>query len=172
MSQHIMKMGPGDRLSFKGLVPSFRVGRNQFKSVGIVAKGDGVCAAVQVITKLLSDPRDDTEIRLFYSARSPAHIMLRNTIDALALIHPRFKATIAVDTPDEAWDGAVGAPDREALAAILPPPSEKESTIILVAGDGPHQRALTGKDRSVGAETKAEGVLGDMRYAPGQIRSL
>lgn len=69
MSKAISSLKTGDVVQFKGPVQGFQVGRNQFKSVGILARGDGIADALQVATKLLSDPRDDTEIRLVYSVR-------------------------------------------------------------------------------------------------------
>lgn len=68
MAQAIANTPVGGDLKFKGPFKGFQIGRNQFKSVGIVARGSAVTAALQVITTLLSDPRDDTEIRLVYSA--------------------------------------------------------------------------------------------------------
>lgn len=69
MSKAISSLKTGDVVQFKGPVQGFQVGCNQFKSVGIIARGDGIADALQVATKLLSDPRDDTEIRLVYSVR-------------------------------------------------------------------------------------------------------
>jgi cytochrome-b5 reductase len=67
--KHILSLKPGDELECRGGARKVAVERNMKESVGIVARGLGVTAALQVIEKLLSDPRDDTEVRLVYSAK-------------------------------------------------------------------------------------------------------
>jgi cytochrome-b5 reductase len=68
LAQAIANTKEGAVMLFKGPFKGFQVSRNQFESIGIVARGSSVTAALQVITTLLADPRDDTEIRLVYSA--------------------------------------------------------------------------------------------------------
>lgn len=67
--KHILSLKPGDSLDCRATEHHVTIGRNMKESVGIVARGMGVTAALQVIEKLLSDPRDDTEVRLVYSAK-------------------------------------------------------------------------------------------------------
>lgn len=69
LSKRIMELRSGETMEFKGPVQGIEVSRNQHKSLGIIARGAGVSQAMQVIVHLLSDPRDDTEIRLCYSAQ-------------------------------------------------------------------------------------------------------
>lgn len=97
--------------------------------------------------------------------RSPDQLVLRNHIDALALLHPRFKALIVTDEAAPGWNGPTGPLTKPLLAAVLPPPTEGDSTVILVAGD---VAAAAGKP----TKARASGVLGVMQYAPAQVRAL
>lgn len=94
--------------------------------------------------------------------------MLRNHLDALALIHPRFKLSIIVDEGDAAWDGPTGPASKTLLASILPPPTEGDATTILVAGSEPFQTAISGST----SDGAAGGLLGEMRYLPSQVHSV
>jgi NAD(P)H-flavin reductase len=97
--------------------------------------------------------------------------MLRNHLDALALIHPRFKLSIVVDEADAAWDGPSGPVTKGLLASVLPPPTGAGSTAVLVAGPEPFQRAITGSPAAAGGP-ELSGTLGDMKYAADQVHSI
>lgn len=92
--------------------------------------------------------------------------MLRNYIDALSLIHPRFKVSVVVDEADEAWTGPTGAVTAALLAGVMPPASEGATTAVLVAAGG------ESLERLVGAEGGVGGVLGSMKYSAEQVHVL
>lgn len=89
--RHIVGLQVGDRLAVKGPFSKIAITRNMKKSMGFIAGGSGITPMLQIIEEVLSDPRDDTELRLLFANRSARDILLKARLDALQLKHPRFK---------------------------------------------------------------------------------
>jgi hypothetical protein len=83
--------------------------------------------------------------------------MLRNKLDALSLIHPRFRVAYTVDNAPSAWAGFRGL-TPQAFASVLPPATLGDKTMILVSGGF--------EDDSVNE------VLSSMKYDNSQVRSF
>lgn len=77
--------------------------------INMVAGGTGITPMYQIITSVLSDPADCTEIRLMYANNTEEDILLRKELDVLAAVHPnRFKVSYVVGCPKDGWQGSVG----------------------------------------------------------------
>ena len=159
----------GDSLELKGPFQKFAYEANQWASVGLIAGGTGITPMYQLILEMLSNPRDRTEIRLVYGARSEEDIILRDELDALAAAYPNFKVVYTLSKPSAAWSGRTGHVNKELLAAVLPPPQEKAATKILVCGPPAFMAALSGDKKSPSDQGELVGALRELKYEPSQV---
>ena len=137
--------------------------------MGLIAGGTGITPMYQLILEMLSNPRDRTEIRLVYGARSEEDIILRDELDALAAAYPNFKVVYTLSKPSAAWSGRTGHVNKELLAAVLPPPQEKAATKILVCGPPAFMAALSGDKKSPSDQGELVGALRELKYEPSQV---
>ena len=167
MSKHIGELKVGDSLLMKGPFKKIDVQPNMKKAIGMVAGGTGITPMLQVIQKLLADPRDTTEIRLLYANNTHDDILLKNMLDALALVHPRFKVYYTLSESPEGWNGYTGYVTKEMLAEIMPPPSDDH--LIMVCGPPPMMKALSGEKKSPSDQGELTGALAGMKYKQDQV---
>ena len=101
-----------------------------------MATDEGITLVLQVITAVLQDANDATELSLLYANQTDADILVRDELDRLAREHPsRFKVWYTVDRPPEQWSYSRGFITAEMIAERLPPPSARP--IILMCGPPP-----------------------------------
>lgn len=167
MSQHIGQLKVGDSLLMKGPFKKIDVQPNMKKAIGMVAGGTGITPMLQVIQKLLADPRDTTEIRLLYANNTHDDILLKNMLDALALVHPRFKVYYTLAEAPEGWNGYSGYITKEMLAETMPPPSDDH--LVMVCGPPPMMKALSGEKKSPSDQGELTGALAGMKYKQDQV---
>jgi len=154
----------------KGPFTKFVYKANEWESVGMVAGGTGITPMYQLLLEILSNPRDRTEVRLVYSSRTEADIILREELDALAAAYPNFKVRYTLTGAAPAgWAGAKGRVGRDMLAASLPPPREGAKTKVFVSGPPGFMKALCGEKKSAADQGELTGELQAMRYAPEQV---
>eukprot|EP01138_Halocafeteria_seosinensis_P013365 gb/GECG01013651.1/.p1 GENE.gb/GECG01013651.1/~~gb/GECG01013651.1/.p1 ORF type:complete len:319 (+),score=51.62 gb/GECG01013651.1/:1-957(+) len=168
VSKHLVNKQPGDEVEVKGPFQKMKIERNMKNAIGLVAGGSGITPMLQVIQHLLDDPRDNTEIRLLYCNVSEDDIILKNRLDALAMLHPRFKVYYAADSPkSQEWDGYKGRPNKQMLAETMPPPDEKH--LIMVCGPPGMMKAISGDKKSKSDQGEVEGMLKDMNYSKDMV---
>lgn len=165
--RYLTSLNVGDEVEMKGPFTKLAIERNAKKAIGMVAGGTGITPMLQVLDKLLDDPRDNTEIRLLFANVSPADILLKSKLDALALIHPRFKVYYTVDSASEGWSGFTGHVTPAMLAHVLPPPGD--DNLILVCGPPGMVKVVSGEKGPKGAQGELGGFLKDMKYTPDQV---
>jgi len=152
----------GASLAFKGPFLKFEYARGSVDALGMVAGGTGITPMYQLITAILADPRDVTQVRLLYASRTPADIILRDELDALAAVHPNFKVLYTVDdaAAEPGWGGATGYVSADLVAGFLPPPQAAAGrNKILVCGPPGFMKAVR-----AGA---GRGRAGDLRRSAG-----
>jgi len=167
MSKHITSLKVGDSLDFKGPFPKFPYEANSKKAIGMVAGGTGITPMLQVIKKVLANPRDKTELRLIFANETEADILLKAELDGLAQLYPNFKVYYTLTNPPAGWTGFTGYVNKTTLASVLPPPSDEH--IILVCGPDGMLSAVSGpktKDRKQG---ELGGLLKDMGFTAEQV---
>lgn len=143
--------------------PSFHDGvvSGDKPAVGIITDADGAATTFQAVQRLLDNPRDSTEIRVLYETPSEDGIALRNRLEALALIHPRFKVRYAAtEAASEKFDGFAGPVDAGMVARTMPPPAA--GTEVVVAGSEGLRNRLCG----------ADGLLAGMKYEAGAVKCV
>lgn len=161
-------MQPGDALELKGPFSKFVYEANMWDAVGMVAAGTGITPMYQVLLEVLANARDATEVRLVYASRSPADIILKDELDALAAVYPNFKVTYVVSKPDDAWHGATGHVSHDLLAAHLPPP-QAARVKVLVCGPPGFMKAVSGEKTSPSDQGALAGILKGMRFEEAHV---
>ena len=145
----------GDMVAFKqlkGNVKSFRYPFVGTKKLTMVAGGTGIAPMIQALHPLLETPGDTTQIRLIYSNKSPADIMLKAELDWLAKQHAHRLQVLYVvgETEDDdraaendGWDPSLtGWIDEAKIARLAFPPAE--GTAIWICGVDDMYVALAG----------------------------
>mmetsp|Transcript_131365 Transcript_131365/g.319214 ORF Transcript_131365/g.319214 Transcript_131365/m.319214 type:complete len:328 (-) Transcript_131365:39-1022(-) len=168
MSTHMCNLRPGDIVKLKGPYQSFEYEANSKKYIGMVAGGSGVTPMLQLLNAILKNPRDNTEVRLLFSNKSEADILLREELEVLQFLYSNFKVvhTITKDVP-EGWTGLTGVVSERQVRDVLPPPTE--DTLICVCGPPGFMKHVSGeraKDRSQG---ELSGVLKSMGYTEDMV---
>lgn len=118
---------------------------NMKRRIGMIAGGSGITPMLQIITEVLKDPGDKTELTLVFGNQSPRDILIRAELDRLAESSGgQLKVLYVVDRNDtgDASVKHVGHVTREFLSAVLPAPSP--DTLIFVCGPPPMVKALAG----------------------------
>ncbi len=150
MTQHLEAMalgdaiaaeGPAGRITYAGrgalAVKDYAAGTSATRSathLGMIAGGSGITPMLAVIRAVLSDPADTTRVSLVYANQTPADVLLRKELDAIAAAHPNFKVFYTVDRvpAGEAWPFGTGFVTADMIAAHLPPPGP--GTQMLLCG--------------------------------------
>lgn len=167
ISKHFAKLEPGALVPFKGPYQKFEYKPNEKKYLGMIAGGSGITPMLQIITAILENPRDNTEVRLIFANRTPEDIILKSTLDALAWKHANFKVLYTVDKGGEEWDGCSGFVSRDMVRSLLPPPTDE--TKILVCGPPGMMKAVSGGKGKKGAQGDLGGLLAHMGYDKSQV---
>lgn len=77
--------------------------------INMVAGGTGITPLYQIISAVLNNPSDTTEIRLMYANNTEEDILLRTELETLEEENPqRFKLHYTVCEPEEGWEYSVG----------------------------------------------------------------
>lgn len=174
VSKHFAGLQPGDVVECKGPFKKFDYVPNGWRAVGMVAGGSGITPMYQLIHTILSNPRDKTEIRLVYASRSEEDIILKEELDALAVLHPQFKVVYTVDAPKDAakWQGKTGYISKDMLASFLPPPQAEGEELhykVLVCGPPGMMKTVSGEKKSPADQGELTGLLKDMKYSQAQV---
>jgi glycine betaine catabolism B len=117
---------PGSRIAVAAPLGSFTIaGRNAAKYLFLSA-GSGV-TPVMSMTRTLYDLGSDADILFIHSARTPADIIFRRELDAMASMTPNIRvANICEDDhPFERWHGLRGRLSTAALQALAPDLTER-----------------------------------------------
>lgn len=164
MSVHIHDLKVNDTLSFKGPLTKWKWAPGQFKEIGLVAGGTGIAPMYQVIHEVLKNKADSTKITLLYGSKTPADVLLKDELDALAAAHPtQFTVKYFVDKKDGSdIDATEGYITKDVLAAAMPKPAE--DTHVFVCGPPPLYKAISGDKVSPSDQGEVTGLLSELGY--------
>ena len=80
-TRHIGDMALGDSIALKGPLQKFTYTPNMKKYIGMIAGGSGITPMLQLIEKILSNGRDNTEVRLIFANQTPEDVLLKDRLD-------------------------------------------------------------------------------------------
>ena len=129
----------------------------------MVAGGTGITPMYQVITYLLAQPGDETELTLVYANRTPEDIILKTELDTLERTHPRFNVYHTVSEAGPVWEGGLGFVNESVLKAYLPKPGDGK---VLVCGPPGLMKHISG-DKDYEKQPPAQGEISGLLKAQG-----
>ncbi|PNH11879.1 NADH-cytochrome b5 reductase 1 [Tetrabaena socialis] len=136
MSQVVAKMRVGDTMLMKGPKGRFTYTPNMVKHFGMVAGGTGITPMYQVLSAVLKNPADVTQLTLLFGNLTEEDILLRKELDSLVAMHGnRLRVHHVLNTPPAEWEGGVGFITKEMLAEHLPAPGP--DVMVLRCGPNP-----------------------------------
>lgn len=158
VSGHLDSLSVGSKVSIRGPFQSFKYNPNMKKCIGMIAGGTGITPMFQVIQEILYNNEDNTEIFMLYANRNIEDILLKDKLDELAHLHPRFKINYILSNPPSLdWNGGMhGHVKPSMIQQHLPPPSP--DSMILVCGPQGMMESVSG----LKAKDKTQGVLSGM----------
>ena len=133
--------GPAGRITYAGrgalAVRDYAAGTSATRTathIGMIAGGSGITPMLALIRAIFNDPADTTRVSLLYANQTPADVLLRAELDAIAAAHPNFRVAYTVDRVPEgaAWPHATGFVTAAMIAAALPAPGP--ATQVLLCG--------------------------------------
>lgn len=148
MSQYLSKRQVGDYVDVRG--PSGHLvyhGKGKFEiltkgkgkvtknisHVGMIAGGSGITPMLQIVRAVSKDKNDHLHKSLIFGNVTTNDILLRDELDAVKKINPRFNIHYCVDKkPDHEWEYSVGYITPELIQKHLPKPAD--DTLILLCG--------------------------------------
>ncbi|KAI1627245.1 cytochrome b5 [Exophiala viscosa] len=145
MGNHLLHLPLGAAVDLRGPVGHFK-GYHRFlcSELAMIAGGTGITPMWQLIKAICGDPADETCITLLYANRTPADILLRKEIDALAASCPnklKVHYFLSADPSTASWVGERGRVTAHKLAQLLPPVSKTAK--YLICGPDPMVDAVT-----------------------------
>jgi cytochrome-b5 reductase len=149
MSQYIDKMQIGDEIDVKGPKGLFTYTPNMKRAFGMLAGGTGLTPMLQVITAILKNPQDRTQVSLIFANVTEEDILLRSTLEELAAAHPdRFKLHFTLDKPPADWKYSQGFITSAMVQEHCPAPAD--DVMILMCGPTPMVNAQINNLQSLG----------------------
>lgn len=149
MSQHLESLKIGDTIAMKGpkghlhykgygnfdIKVKKEIQKRKAKKVGMIAGGTGITPMLQVITAILKNEKDKTEMYLLFANKTEDDILLKNELEKLDTEHDRFHLWYTLDSPPEDWAYDKGFITKEMIEKRLP--SADPQTQILMCGPPP-----------------------------------
>lgn len=108
----------GMKVEFKG--PVGRFGYKPCKEIAMIAGGSGITPMLQVLSKVIVDSSDSSNLTLIYANETENDILLKDELDEIAEKFPNFKVHYVLNKPDEKWDGEKGLVTKEIMEKYLP----------------------------------------------------
>lgn len=133
--------------------------------------GTGITPMYQVIDDILKNDGDKTDIKLIYANKTPADILLKDKLDALAAEHPNFEVHYVVEKTGTwnkfFWKGSTGYITEDTIKRHCPGPSDEH--LILVCGPPPMMKAISGDKAPDKSQGELTGTLASMGYTADQV---
>lgn len=130
VSRKLAQLREGQTVKFRGPFGKLKYEPNMAKRIGLVAGGSGITPVLQVITEIITNPEDTTEINLLFANETEKDILLKSEIDEISSRYPGFSVHYTVTKPSDKWDGSVGYVNKEMMEKFLPSASDENRLFI------------------------------------------
>lgn len=130
---------PGTRLTVSAPLGQFVLGTPVPRYLFLSA-GSGITPLMSM-TRTLADLGSDADVVFLHAARTPADIIFRHELDAIAAVMPNVRVVHVCesDYPSEHWDGHRGRLTRAILDEVVPDLAERET---YTCGPAPYMAAV------------------------------
>ena len=162
MGNHFSGLKVGDTVDMKGPFVKIDYKPNYKKKIGMIAGGTGITPMYQVLTEILANEADMTEVSLLYGNITEKDIILKGELDKLAASHSNFKLTYILDKPPAGWAGAAGYVTADLVTKHMPPPAA--DNLVLVCGPPPMMVAISGNKNPDKSQGDVTGILAGLGY--------
>lgn len=122
----------GQTVKFRGPVGSLDYKPNANKTLGLIAGGTGITPILQVITSVITNPEDETELKLIFACQAPNELLLKLELDSIAEKYPKLSVYYTVDRPTEDWTGGVGYVSKKMIEDMFG--DGKQDTKVMMSG--------------------------------------
>lgn len=130
VSRKMASLREGQTVKFRGPVGKLNYFPNMAKHIGLVAGGTGITPILQVITDIIVNPNDITEISLLFANDTEKDILLKNEIDEIAAKYPAFSVHYVLTKPSDGWTGSVGYVSKEMMEKYLPAATSDNQLLV------------------------------------------
>lgn len=154
MSRHLDSLAVGDSIDVRGPLGKFEYTRNAHRRLLMVCGGTGITPMWQVLTAVLGDAGDETEISLVFANVTEEDILLREELDQLQDQHAKFSVFYVLNEPPTAWSGGVGFVSQQILSDCFG--EARSDSMVLMCGPPPMNKAM-------------KGLLTGLGYSDGQV---
>ena len=133
-------MRPGQRIAAEGPFGVFTPVRHPARKYLFLSGGSGI-TPVMSMTRTLYDLGSDTDVLFVHSARTPADIVFRRELEAMAGTLPGLRVVPVCerDAPQESWGGLRGLLGAEMLRVLAPDLAER---VVFCCGPAPYMAAV------------------------------
>lgn len=148
MSQHLDSLKIGDSVDFRGPTGSILykgAGKFSFKklstekdykTISMVAGGSGLTPMLQIISTIIRNPSDQTEIRFIFANSEEKDILCQEILEELVeKASGRLKVYHLVSKPTGSWKGCRGRVGHDEIKKHFFPPGEDH--LVLLCGPVP-----------------------------------
>ncbi|CAN3376844.1 hypothetical protein DIURU_001624 [Diutina rugosa] len=132
VSSRFAQLKEGQTVKFRGPVGKLDYVPNMAKRLGLVAGGSGITPILQVLTAIITNPKDHTDVDLIYANDTENDILLKNEIDQIAERWPgdRLRVFYTLTKPPADWNGGVGYVSRDMMEEHLPAADDENQLFI------------------------------------------
>ncbi|KAJ6013508.1 oxidoreductase NAD-binding domain-containing protein [Penicillium herquei] len=163
VSSHLHSLKPGDTLSVRAPMSSFKWKPNEFESVNLIAGGAGITPIFQLIQGILNNPADRTKIKLIFGQ----HGQGSDELDAFERGFPdRLKVVYAVSNATDGSPFYKGKVTKELLQKELVGVKDGKAMKIFLCGPPPMEASIFGKKVWF---SNQKGALEELGYSTGQV---
>lgn len=113
----------GQTIRVKGPKGAFVYTPNMVRHFGMIAGGTGITPMLQVVRAIIRGRKegDKTQVDLIFANVTPADILLKEDLDALAKEDAGFRVHYTLDKPAEGWTGETGFVTADMITVSSPP---------------------------------------------------
>lgn len=141
------------------------------KPTDLRAGGTGITPMYQVLDEILKNSDDKTEVSLIYANKTPADVLLKDTLHKLATQHSNFHVHYVVEKTGTLnallWKGSTGYVTDKIVEKHCPGPSD--DNLVLVCGPPPMMKAISGEKAPDKSQGDLAGVLAKMGFTADQV---
>ena len=148
------RFAPGDRVTARGPLGGFSVAAHPARSYLLLSGGSGITPTLSTL-RTVADLAEDVDVVVVHHARTPADLICRAEVEALAAAHGSVRV-VWVCEEDAApadglprWDGPRGRVSTEQLLALVPDLASRE---VLTCGPPPYMAAVATALTEAGAD--------------------
>ena len=163
MGRHLINLKEGDAIEMKGPWSKHQYVPNSFNKVIMIAGGTGITPCLQVITEILSNSNDKTDVVLIYANKTEGDIIVREMLDDLSRKHQNFSLLYTLEKPPEKWAGEVGYVDESMIRKANSLGNQAQGgDITFVCGPPPMMESVCGAKGPKGSQGEVGGILKKM----------